>query len=260
MTQDKLIRVLTLAIPQNLAEEALQLLDDREVERVANQIGELQEVTAQALIPIHDDKSEAVLVEFGNRAKVAWEELERVRRERVAPLIAEKKAVDDLFKAVQSKLEPLFAKNGEAERIIIAYRIEKKAKQQREKEEADRKAREAAEEEARARARLEAAKTPKAREKAMAAVEEASQKQTAAVLAMPFQVRGVRTDTGLVSDREVWTLTSFSDLKQVPERYWHDPIVVKALEMVVGKAVRAGEHNIPGCVIEPLQGLRRTLG
>jgi multidrug efflux pump subunit AcrA (membrane-fusion protein) len=155
----------------------------------------------------------------------------------------------------------LLGKGGTLERAILAYRQVKRARIQREQEEARRRQEEAARKEAEALAKAEAAKTAKARTAALAQAEAASKAQAEAALEAPREMtRGTKTDSGSVSARERWVLLGITDMDLIPPSYWRDPIVVEALKRVLQRAITGGVREIPGTAIGIEEGLSRRVG
>jgi hypothetical protein len=95
----------------------------------------------------------------------------------------------------------------------------------------------------------------------MEAAEAASREQSEAAIYMPRDMtRGVRTDSGLVSESERYVLQGVHNLDLVPKQYWRHEKVIEALKKVLAAAVRAGEREIPGCSIGLEAGLTRRPG
>lgn len=255
---DKLALVL---MPADV-ETAIELLDEREAEKLALYVDEIDRITRAATSkPLANDQDEARAVELVSRGVIAFKDLDGLRKKRVAPLNAEVDAINGLFHKVTDPLTALVGKGGRLEKLILAYRAEKKARLERERAEAERKQREAAQREAEALRKVEAAKTERGRQKAMAEAEAASRAQTEALVAAPPpMLRGVRTDSGSVSERTRLVVQGIHNLDEVPKAYWHDPVTVEALTRVLQKAVTGGVKQIPGVSIGEEQGLTRRTG
>ncbi len=256
------VTALARLLPADRLDDAVQLLDERGLAKLQMMADEVRLIAeAAARKPLETDGEEAAAVELVSRGVIAVKELDALRRSRVDPLNAEVKAVNALFKIVTDPCEALVGKGGTLERLIIAYRQQKRARIQREQEEARRRQEEAARKEAEALAKADAAKSAKAREKALAAAEAASKAQTEALIAAPqAMTRGVKTDSGSVSARERWVLQGIHDMDLVPPSYWRDPLVVEALKKVLQRAITAGAREIPGCSIGVEEGLTRRVG
>jgi hypothetical protein len=256
------VTALAKLLPPDRLDDAVQLLDEgglAKLQMMGNEIRLISEAAARK--PLESDAEEAGAVELVSRGVVAVKELDVLRRSRVDPLNAEVKAVNALFKIVTDPAEALVGKGGTLERLIIAYRQQKRARIEREQAEARRKQEEAARKEAEALARAEAAKSDKAREKALAEAEAASKAQTEALIRAPQDMtRGVKTDSGSVSSRERWVLQGIHDMDLIPPSYWADPIVIEALKKVLQRAITGGVREIPGCSIGLEEGLTRRVG
>ena len=252
---------LARVLPGEKLDEAIQLLDARGLAKLELMATEMRLISDEvSLAPIETDEREAQSVELLNRGVAAMRELDALRRSRVDPLNAEVKAVNALFKVLTDPAEQLLGKGGKLERAILAWRQVKRARIQREQEEARRRQEEAAWAEAEALAKAEAAKSTKAREKALAEAEAASKAQANAMLDTPREMpRGTRTDSGSVSARETFVLAGIHDLDAVPQAYWSDPIVLEALKKVLSRAIRAGVRDIPGCSITVEESLTRRV-
>ena len=255
------VTALARILPADRVDDAVQLLDERGLAKLEMMGTEIRLIgKAAARKPLESDPEEAAAVELVSRGVIAIKELDALRRSRVDPLNAEVKAVNGLFKIVTDPCEALVGKGGTLERLIIAYRQQKRARIEREQTEARRKQEEAAWKEAEALARAEGAKSDKACEKALAEAEAASKAQTEALIRAPQDMtRGVKTDSGSVSSRERWTFT-IGDMDLIPPSYWRDPIVVEALKRVLQRAITGGVREIPGVAIYVEEGLTRRVG
>jgi hypothetical protein len=256
------VTALAKLLPDAALDDAVQLLDERGLAKLELMATEIRQITAEVSgKPIETDKEEAFGVELLARGVAAVKELDALRRSRVDPLNAEVKAVNALFKVVTDPAEALVGKGGTLERLILAYRQVKRARIQREQDEARRRQEEAARKEAEALGRAEAAKSLKAREKALAEAEAASKAQAVAALDAPREMtRGTRTDSGSVSARERYVLQGIHDMDLIPPSYWADPLVIEALKKVLQRAITGGVREIPGCSIGLEEGLTRRVG
>lgn len=255
---DALARVL----PPDSVDDAIQLLDERGVQKLALFVSEIEDISRAATsAPIQTKAEEGKAAELISRGVVALKELDALRRTKVDPLNAEVKAANSLFKRVTDPLEALVGKGGRLERLILAFRVQERARIERERQEAERKQREAAEAEAAALRKAEAAKSDAARQRALAEAEAASRAQTEALIETPREMtKGVRTDSGSVTERERYVLEGFHDIDAVPPSYWMQPPVTEALRKVIQKAIDGGLREIPGCTIVVQESLTRRTG
>jgi hypothetical protein len=256
------VTALAKLLPEAALDDAVQLLDERGLAKLELMASEIRGITADvSRKPIETDAEEAFGVELLARGLAAVKELEALRRSRVDPLNAEVRAVNALFKVVTDPAEALVGKGGTLERLILAYRQVKRARIQREQEEARRRQEEAARKEAEALAKADAAKTAKARAAALARAEAASKAQAVAALDAPREMtRGTKTDSGSVTARDRWVLQGIIDHDLIPPSYWHDPLVLDALAKVLQRAITGGVREIPGCAIGVEEGLSRRVG
>jgi hypothetical protein len=243
-------QAVALVLSPAQAETALQILEEREYAKLALLAEELHQVQRQATAILQHPLESALEAHrlntlLGRGAKVT-KELESLRKSRVDPLNAEVRNVNGLFKAVAGVLEDIRAKG---ERHIIAFTHQERARVQREEAETRRRQEEAARKEAEALAKAEAAKTPKAREAALARAEMASREQTAALLATPQAApRAFRSEeaTSFTTERWVFQVVKPED---IPRQYLcPDEKAIKA-------AVAAGVREIPGVAITQEDGL-----
>jgi hypothetical protein len=255
MSAPPVVVALAKLLPSDRVDDAVQLLDKRGLAKLRLMAEEIQQIGAAATRkPLEDDRQEAAAVELVSRGVVAVKELDALRRSRVDPLNAEAKAVNSLFKIVTDPCEALVGKGGTLERLIIAYRQQKRARIEREQAEARRKQEEAARREAEALAKAEAAKTAKAREKALAEAEAASRAQAVALVETPREMpRGTRTDSGSVTSRERWTF-AVQDAALVPRQY------LAVDQAAIRAAVASGVRDIPGVAIYLEEALTRRVG
>jgi hypothetical protein len=249
-------------LPPERVDDAVMLLDARGLAKLELMATEIRLITeGVSRKPIESDEAEAQAVELLTRGLAAVRELDALRRTQVDPLNAQVKAVNAIFKVVTDPAEELVGKGGVLERLVLAWRGVKRARIQREQDEARRRQEEAARAEAAALAKADAAKSAKARERALAEAEAASKSQAVAALDAPREMtRGTRTDSGSVSARDAYVLGGIHDLDAVPVVYWRDPVVIEALRKVLSRAIRAGAREIPGVTIVVEEALTRRVG
>lgn len=261
MSAEAVVNALARHLPEDKLDDAVQLLDESglaKLQMFATEIAAVGEAAASK--PLTTDGDEGRAVELISRGGIALKELDALRRKTVDPLNAQVRGINAIFKTVTDPCEALVGKGGRLERLVLAYRAEKRARIEREQAEARRRQEEAARREAEALAKAEAAKTAKAREAALSQAEAASKAQTEAVLETPrAMTKGVRTDSGSVSERHRFVVQGF-DPDKVPTTYWRDPIVIEALRRVLQKAVTAGVREIPGVAIGVEEALTRRPG
>lgn len=256
------VTALARVLPADMVDDAIQLLDERGVAKVALFVEEIESITSRATsAPLATKADEGKAAELISLGVKALKELDEVRRRHTDPLNEQVKATNAIFKRITDPLEALVGKGGRLERLILAFRAQERARIQREQEEAARKQREAAAREAAALAKAEAAKSETARQKALEEARRASEAQTQAALAVPAApTKGVRTDTGSVTERERWVLQGVHDYDAVPPSYWETKEVRDALHKVLQKAITGGVREIPGCAIGIEEGLTRRIG
>jgi hypothetical protein len=256
------VTTLARALPPDAVDDAIQLLDERGVAKLALFVEEIESITQAATsAPLATKADEGKAAELLSRGVIALKELDTLRRAHVDPINAQVKATNGIFKRITDPLEALVGKGGRLERLILAFRTQERARIERERQEAERKQREAAEREAAALRKAEAAKSEAARQRALREAEAASQAQTQAAIEVPqAMTRGVRTDSGSVTQRERWVLQGIHDLGAVPPEYWDQAPVVEALKKVLQKAIDGGVRAIPGCSIGLEESLTRRTG
>lgn len=249
------VEALAKYLPPDKLDDAVMLLDERGLAKLELMASEIRLITTDvSKKPIESDAEEGLAAELLARGVAAVKELDALRRSRVDPLNAEVKAVNALFKVVTDPAEVLVGKGGTLERLILAYRQVKRARIQREQEDARRRQEEAARKEAEALAKADAAKTAKARAAALAQAEAASKAQAVAALDAPHEMtRGVKTDSGSVSGRERWVF-SVEDPALVPRQF------LAVDEKAIRAAVAAGVREIPGVAIYVEESLTRRVG
>lgn len=245
-----LVHVAQVLSPRQ-TDEVVDLLDERELAKLELMAGEVRSILAAAISkPVESDADEGRLGELMARGVIARKELQALLLARVAPLEAEVASVRAIFKRLT---EPLKQFDLDAERRIVQYRAAKRQRIEREQREALRRQEEAARREAEAVAAAEAARSEEERRAALAAAEAASQEQMAAAVSAPAPMtRGVKIESGTLSERERWTFEVVRpDL--VPREY------LKVDDSAVRKAIAAGCREIPGLNIFAEERLRRTV-
>lgn len=267
------ITALARVLPEGLVDDCVQLFDNQP--RPDGVVSELQSlvndaVDAQALCeqidpvlakPIANDVEEAAASELLLKGETTLKQLDEHRQAITAPVYERWKGLNGIYKAVAAGLLSRVEKRGRLERLILAYREEKRARIQREQEEAERKKREAAEAEAAALRKAESAKSEAARKKALEQADEASRRQTAAAAAAPMPMpKGTWTASGKATETTRYVLLGIHDYAAVPDVYKQDPVVVEALKRVLQKAIDGGARVIAGCSIGEEAGLRRNVG
>lgn len=251
----EIVTALARYLPEDRVDDACQLLRREALPKLEMMAAEIRAVSDSATSkPLADDVDEGKAAELVSRGVIALKELDALRRSHVDPLNAEVKAINGLFKLVTDPCEALVLKGGSLERLILAYRAEKQARIAREEAEARRKQEEAARKEAEALARVEAAKTSKAREKAMAEAAAASKAQTEALIEAPREMtKGVRTDSGTLSERERWVFKVVNPSLVPPSYCMPD-------EQAIRSAVARGVREIEGVAIYVEESLTRRSG
>lgn len=187
-----------------------------------------------------NDAEEAALVALIGRANKVEKGVELHRKRRLAPLLAETKAVREIYARFFDQLLAKLGLRGDAPQLIGAYRRAKADRLRREQEEIERQKREAAERQAAAERRAAAARTEQARERARAEAEAASMEIAGAEATAPRPMpTGVKTEDGSASFREEWAFEIVSpDL--VPRAFCSPD------EKKLRRAVEGGARDIPG--------------
>jgi hypothetical protein len=233
--------VFTKVLPAAHADVAIQLFEERETNKIALMVDEIENITTAWTKAVPQNKAEAAaLSELMSRASIALKELEALRVERTKPLVAEQRSVNGIFKIITDPVEVFVDR---AKKAYVAWQQADRARIQREEEENRRRLEEAARKEREALERAAAAKSEAARKKALAEAEAASQAQAQAVIEAPLApVKGIRTDSGTASTIERWT---FKVLKPelIPRQY------LEVNEQAIRAAVRSGVREIPGVAI-----------
>lgn len=224
---------------------ALNLFDEREVQKLDVLAGELMDIMASyPERPPENAAENAKLSGLDVRADKVFKELEALKKARLEPLNAEIAAVRAFCSGLVAPLVEKFdRKVGEATRWLDAYRRAELARVERERE-ATRKAMEEAairEGDALARGDLEAA-------------EAASREQMRAEVAAPRPVpKGVKTEDGGRAYIKKW-MFEIVDPAQVPRQFCEPD------KTAIGLAVNAGVRHIPGVNIYEGEIARRTRG
>jgi hypothetical protein len=185
----------------------------------------------RALAPIASIAEAAQRNDLNAAAKKAIKQLEETRKNATAQLVRDKATIDDAFNGLKARLAEC---SNILDRQLLAWEDQEAARVRREREESERKQREAAEAEAKA-----------IQSGDMKAAEQASQAQTAALLAAPVQEapKGIKSEGGTSFRRDVWVF-SVIDAEQVPRNYC-SPDASK-----IRVAINNGVREIPGLVIE----------
>jgi len=261
------IAALARYIPEERVDDAVQLLDERGLGQLALHAGEVRSILdeAKAITTIASRADEAKASELISRGEVVLKELDELRRSFTDPLNDQVKAVNALFKLIADPCVAETGKRGPLETRIMAFRSAEKARLAREAAEAQRKQEEAAKRLADAEAKAAAAKTPAARAKALEVAQVASQEQMHAAADESFArgaaaTRGVKTDSGSVTERQRWVLQGVHDYDLVPPSYWETPEVRESLHRVLQRAITGGLREIPGCSIGLEESLTRRTG
>lgn len=204
--------------------------------------------------PLETAEQYARLSELLARGKAAAKGLDGVRKAAVGPLNDQVKEINGIFRPLSDALGAFEAR---AKRLILAWRQLEAAERRRQQEEARRKQEEAAVREAEAMAKAQAAKTAKARERALIAAQAASKAQMAAAVSEPVgpAPRGIRTDSGSSSTTTYWT---FKVMK--PELVPREWLLID--KKAIGAAVRRkdGVREIPGVAIYEEESLAVRAG
>lgn len=260
------ITALTRIVPDKV-DDAVQLLDERGLGRLALHAEEVQSILAdsKALTTIASRADEGKAAELISRGEVVLKELDELRRSFTDPLNDQVKAVNAIFKLITEPCMAETGKRGPLETRIMAFRQAEKARLAREAAEAQRKQEEAAKRLADAEAKAAAAKTPAVRAKALEVAQAANQEQMHAAADESFArgsaaTRGVKTDSGSVTERQRWVLQGVFDYDLVPPSYWETPEVREALHKVLQRAITGGVRQIPGCSIGIEESLTRRTG
>ena len=236
-TQETLSR----GLPPAQAEVALQLLEDREADKLALFVDEINLISGRWTNTVPETMDQAAgLSELMSRAQVALKELEALRVSRTQPLVVEQRSINGLFKTLTDPVEALIERG---KRAMVAYQQAERARRQREADAVRRRQEEAARKEREALEAAEAAKTEAARNKALKAADDASKALATAMIEATLPApRGIRTDTGTTSTTERWT---FQVLK--PEMVPREFLTVD--DKAIRAAVAAGTREIPGVAI-----------
>jgi hypothetical protein len=212
--------------------------------------------------PPVDAESAAALIALGGRAYKVEKELEDLRVARVQPLNDEVRFVNRLLENAFADLFARMGKDGEADRLMKAYRNAERARIASAEEET-RKALEAAalkEQEA-----LDAAKnaaSPEQERVALAAATDASNEQMRVEATAPrAQPRGIKTMDGSKSFRKVWKHEIVKPAL-VPRQFCSPD--AKLIQAAVDAAVRANPDQpdlpeIPGVNIFDDEASRRSV-
>lgn len=246
-------------LPIKVVDEACALVKGTDLGKLDRQISECQDVmrTSEALVskPLESMKEYVDAGELISRGGIALKELDALRRKLVDPLNAQVKRINALFHTVTDPVTARVGSKGDLERNWLAFRRQEDARRAREQEAARLAQEEAAQREAAAVADAAAASSPSERHEALRQAEKASQEQTAAAMAAPREMtKGLRTDSGAVSERQHWTFQVVDDTK-IPREYMTPDL------LQIGKEVRAGIlRELPGVHIYPEDRITRRVG
>ena len=115
------LAIIERALPAEMAENALQLLDERELAKLTAYVEEIEDLTMRATeAPITSKVEAATLAELMARGARAEKDLELMRKARVAPLRAEVASIDALFKRILAPLSDLDARAKRHEDVCLA--------------------------------------------------------------------------------------------------------------------------------------------
>lgn len=258
MSADPMVSLMVLM--PDVAEDAVQLLDEIGLVKLELFARETKEIeTIAASIKVGNDVESVAATELLNRAVIAMRELDALRGKHCAPIYEQWKSARAIFDGPMKALEALAGKGGVLERHLIAYRTQKRAREQAEIRAAEIARQQAEQAEIAAQIALEEAKTAGERKAATEAVAVALVAQRQAVVEAPRPTKGVQSQSGSVTDKVRWVVAGIHDLDKVPECYRRDPAVMEALTKVLQRSVDAGLREIDGVTIEEQVGLRRNL-
>lgn len=208
-------------------ETAIQLLDDGQAAKLQLLAGEITDIlAASATAPLQSELEAHALNNLLGRAAKAGKELDALRRERVDPLNAEVKHVNNLFRPMGDMLDRLTTRGKE---LLAGWQRQERARLAREQEEARKRADEVAAREAEALAAGD-----------QASVEEAQREQVALELAAPREVpKGYKSDEATSTVRERWVF-EVVDAALVPRSFCVPD------ERAIRAAIAGGTRQIPG--------------
>lgn len=242
------LAVLERVLPPAAVDEVEGLLDLPAAEKLALYAADLERLQFSPLLgKVPEDSAEAHRVaDISKDCGTAVADLEATRKARVAPLNDEVKRVNALYGLVVGQFQAL---REQADKLWLAFTTADRARVAREREEAMRRANEAAEREAEATRKALEAEDDGARAEALALAEAASREiAEAEVSATSVAAKSYRSAHGTLTVRETYVLDDFAPDK-IPAEYWRRPKVLEAVRKELAAAVRAGAHEIPGCAI-----------
>lgn len=218
--------------------ELTQLLTERELAKMGMYVAELSAVQAEMPARIESTASLRDVNNVLSRASVAFKGLEEVRRAHLVPLETETENTNNLFRPLTANLKALI---DTGKRLVIRWEAQERERVRLEREALQRKADEAARAQAAAEERAAAAKSEPAKQRALTAFQAEGAKVEQALADMPRDApRGVRTDEGSSSVRQVWNF-EIVDAAQIPREY------LMPDEKKLRAAVRSmGVRAIPG--------------
>ena len=215
-----------------------------------------------ARIPEGDvtDDTESTITDFAKQVSIALKDAEALRKELKAPITAQGKALDDLFK---TWTEPAKTMLEGLKQRLARYRSEKEARiraeqaerEKAQREEEQRQAEEAARLEAQAREQAQAAESEGERQAAAATFQQAEQARQAAAhagsaaddaakdRAAPVHAKG---DYGSVGHARKQTTFEITDEGLIPAVALWPFIDLPCKEKAVRAAIKAGVTEIPG--------------
>lgn len=249
------VTALAVLLPPERLDDAIQIMDEPALQKFELMATEVYRITeAVTAGPLKSAAEEGQAAELISRGTIALKELDALRRKHTDPLNEQVKGINALFKVITEPCEALVGKNGKLDKLILAFRAQEKARIAREEAEARRRQEEAARAEAEAISRAQQAKTEEARQAALAEAEAASAAQAVATIEAPAPMtKGVRTDSGSVREREVWTF-KVMDAAMVPRSFCVPD------EKAIRAAVAGGVREIPGVAISLEERLTRRVG
>lgn len=218
---------------------ATDLLDQREADKLALLVSELAQVEADMPATVPDQITLHTVNDLIGRAAKAHKELEAARRERLRPLEAETRSVNDLFRCVTDRLKALETRG---KGLVLAWEQAERQRVEAAREVARLAAEQAARELAEAEARAAKARSDAERAAAELEAQQAAQRVDAALVTVCWTepVRGVRSEHATTGVRYEWTVEVVDDA-QVPRQY----LVVDMVRLRA--AVKSGLREIPGC-------------